>query len=190
MHRTTQLTLLGLCLFVGGVQAAPGPWGGWGRPPRREVPARPVIERTFDGYGSTVADAKQHALDQAREWLAEQGGFGWTPPEGYLLANEMVRFDDPREQQLVRAGPIQVVPMHLEVTAAQAEKMREEGRRERMVAREWLFGRILAGVLGVVVVCAGYLRLEEMTRGYYARILRTAAGILLVLVCLGLLLVG
>jgi hypothetical protein len=148
------------------------------------------VEKTFDGYGPSVRDAEQHALDQAREWLAEHGGFGWTPPESFLRDNQMVRFEEPRDEKLQLAGPVKVVSMHLEVTPRQAEEMRTEGRRERMVAREWLLGRILAGVLGAVVVCLGYLRLEEMTRGYYVRILRAAAGIVLILVCLGLLLVG
>jgi hypothetical protein len=177
-------------LFAAAVQAGPAPWGGWGRGPRREVQVRIVLEKDFDGYGATERDAQEHAIDQAREWLGEQGGFGWTPPVAFLRDHQMVTFGDAQDDTKKLAGPIKVVPMHLMVTAQQADKMREEGRRERTVAREWVFGRILAGVLGLVVVCGGYLRLEEMTRGYYAHLLRAVAGIVLLLVCLGLLLIG
>jgi hypothetical protein len=49
-----------------------------------------------------------------------------------------------------------------------------------------LFARVLAGLVALLVVAGGYLRLEEATRGYYTTLLRAAAVAFLALVGAGL----
>src|SRR5207253_1873148 len=57
----------------------------------------------------------------------------------------------------------------------------KEVRQERAVKRQTSILRILGGLIAVLLVVAGYLRLEEATRGYYTAMLRVAAiGVLLV----------
>jgi hypothetical protein len=48
-------------------------------------------------------------------------------------------------------------------------------REHRVLERHKLLGRVLAGLVIALVVIAGYLRLEEATRGYYTQMLRLAA---------------
>ncbi len=165
------------------------------RSPRPEAPARQLVLRqddgkppTFLGYGLTERDARQHALDQAREWLAAKGGFDWTPPADYLLRKGLVRFVTPDKEELEKArnlkiaGPQEVVKMELAVTAAGAEEIQQVARDQRMKERQGLLARILGGLVALLVVAGGYLRLEEATRGYYTARLRLAAGVLLALI--------
>lgn len=153
-------------------------------------PARPVIEQTFTGYGTTAQEAEQNALEQAREWLETNANPGWVPPPDYLRQKSMVQFGEARTEDLPRSGRVQTVQMRLEVTASQVAEMRQLAREERMTGRHWLLARLLAGALAVVLVCGGYLRLEEATRGYYTVLLRAVAAVLLALVGAGLWLVA
>ena len=56
-----------------------------------------------------------------------------------------------------------------EVRAAQAAAGRASASGTLLLAR------VLGGALAVLLVVAGYLRLEEATRGYYTKLLRLAA---------------
>lgn len=58
--------------------------------------------------------------------------------------------------------------------------------RQQTRQRQWFAARGLAGFVALLLVCAGYLRLEEATRGYYTRLLRLAAFGVLVGVGVGL----
>ncbi len=171
-----------VCL-IAGLQVSPA----HARPPRAEAAGRPVLKQEFVGYGITVHDAEQHALEQARDWLAEKGTFDWTPPSpDYLRRKGMVRFSEPTEQELKLAGPMKVVKMTLTVTAAQAEELQQVAREQRMQQRQWLGARVLTGLVVLLLVAGGYLRLEEATRGYYTTLLRAVALGVLALVGAGL----
>jgi hypothetical protein len=164
----------------------------------RTLPPRPVVLTaegkvpTFLGYGLTEQDARDHALKQAREWLADKGGFDWTPPEDYLLRKELVRriSPDPEElkaaQGLKIAGPQEVVKLELVVTAVKAEEIQKVAREARMQERQGLLARIFVGLVALLLVAGGYLHLEEKTRGYCTTLLRAAAVTVLALVGAGL----
>ena len=70
----------------------------------------------------------------------------------------------------------------LTVTAGQKEEMQQVAREHRMKERQGLVARVLAGLVALLLVAGGYLRLEEATRGYYTTLLRGAALVVLALV--------
>ncbi len=188
--RTAPWLCLPLVCLAAGLQASPAA--------AKSSPARPVVLTadgkvpTFLGYGLTEQDARQHALEQARDWLAEKGGFDWAPPVDYLLRKELVRrvSPDPEEvkaaQGLKIAGPQEVVKLELVVTAQKAEEIQKVAREARMKERQGLLARIFVGLVALLLVAGGYLHLEERTRGYCTTLLRAGAVAVLALVGAGL----
>lgn len=156
---------------------APGPHAP--PPPPRQV----MYQHDFEGLGETVQDAQHHALEQARTWMASEVPLGWAPDADHaveLLQREMVTFDEPREVELPRSGLMKVVTAHLTITKRQAEEILQRVRQERSAERSKVLARVLAGLVGLLLVAGGYLRLEEATRGYYTMGLRAVAlGLLL-----------
>jgi hypothetical protein len=175
-----------LCLPVAALLAGLGASDAFAKVTRAEAARQPVLKREFTGYGTDLLLAQQHALAQARDWLAEEGPFDWTPPPEYLRQKGLVSFSAPTEQELKLAGPMKVVKMDLTVTAGQAEEIQKVARQHRMTQRQWLLGRVLVGLVALLLVAGGYLRLEEATRGYYTTLLRAAALTVLALVGAGL----
>jgi hypothetical protein len=151
---------------------------------------KPVLKEEFTGYGKTVKDAEAHALEQAHAWMAQHANFGWTPSAEYLRERGLVRFGDPTEEEFEKAGLMKVVKGDLEVTPEQAREIQQHARQERMSSRHLLLAKVLGGLVCLLLVVGGYLRLEEATRGYYTRALRLGALGILAVVLLGLLVVG
>jgi hypothetical protein len=179
-----------LCLCVAGLAA--GPSLAFPRPAKPVLldVRRIVLKHDFTGYGVDVPLAEQDALEKARAWLAEKSGFEWTPPLDYLRRKGLVRFSEPTEKELQLAGPMKVVKLDLEITAAQAEEIQQVARQQRMTQRHLVGARVLAGLVALLLVAGGYLHLEEKTRGYCTGLLRAAAVAVLALVGAGLWLLG
>ena len=63
--------------------------------------------------------------------------------------------------------------------------MQRHAQQDRVLDRHLLLARVLGGAVAVLLVLAGYLRLEDATRGYYTRLLRLAAIALVALAGVG-----
>jgi len=154
------------------------------------------------GFGQTPKDAQQQALESAHAWVAVYledrfPGLGWSPTPEYLVRIGSVRVDQPKEVELKDLGKGYEAVAHIDVTDPKLAVMQEqvnEARRKSLAPivseRHLIVGRVLAGLVAVFLVMAGYLRLEELTRGYYTTLLRLGAGAVLALTVLGLFLVG
>ena len=59
-----------------------------------------------------------------------------------------------------------------------------------MFQRLAVAARVLAGLVALCLVVVGYLRLEDLTRGYYTALLRLGAGVALLLTVAGLFLLS
>lgn len=180
MMRPTMSLLCVLCVLA-------GVWPWWeceAAKPRRRAPA--VVECPFGndavvGVGKTVADAEEDALEQARKgilaYFAEQYGdadLKLTPAK--LRALEVARRDgEPLELNLERAGLSWEVKLKVELTPESVREIQKLAREQRMEERQRLAARWLGGLLAVLLVMFGYLRLEDATRGYHTTLLRLAA---------------
>lgn len=148
---------------------------------------------TVKGYGETAGDARERALEKARDSVEEYlvnryPHIGWRPTIQRLLAENVVKVDDPQQGDFAERQGFEVAA-HVDLREANLGKLQTEVDQAREQAHEhvlfWrhlLVGRILAGLVALFLIVSGYLRLEELTRGYYTTLLRVAAGAVLLLI--------
>jgi hypothetical protein len=77
---------------------------------------------------------------------------------------------------------VHVASLRVEVTSRLLEDAAEQARRLRMTERHRSLALGLAGVVALLLLTAGYLRLEDATRGFLTIPLRVSAAILAVAV--------
>jgi hypothetical protein len=152
------------------------------------------------GYGETVEDARQRALEKARDSVEDYlerryPSIGWRPTVENLLAQSVVKVDEPTESALDQLKGYETTA-HVDLRSANLVKLQRDVDKDREQAQEnlifWrhlILGRILAALVALFLIVMGYLRLEELTRGYYTTLLRVVAGAALVLTAVLVLLV-
>src|SRR5262249_9455138 len=139
-----------------------------------------------DGYGATADAARARARENARERVAEllrkeAGDPGWDPPAEMLdpdrLApyNVMTEVGKPEPSGQVDGEKALVARYKVQLPDDYLRDVQKAARQERVLDRHLLLARLLGGALAVLLAAAGYLRLEEMTRGYATQLLRLAA---------------
>lgn len=146
-----------------------------------------------DGYGPTAAAARERALEHAcrrveKLLLDRLGHSGWQPrPEqlepGYLSRYGVIQpHGEPEVEPRFKNEKVMVARYQVELTSDYLTQVQQSARLERVETRHLLLARGLTGLLALLLVTAGYLRLEEMTRGYATHLLRLAAAAVLALV--------
>jgi hypothetical protein len=148
------------------------------------------------GYGATANAARARALEQAQEKIVEllalrYGETGWRPSGDLLDPETLVQFNAIEEEGKV----VEVIldrdkyleaRYKVQLTPAYLNKVEQQAKQDRVVDRHLLLARVLGGVVAVLLVVVAYLRLEEATHGYYTKMLRLAAFIVLALAGAGL----
>jgi hypothetical protein len=158
----TRLLLLGVLL---GVAALPGTL-------RAEEES---LERF--GAGLTRTDAEQDAMRKARELVLsllerERPGLKWTPTTEYLRGHEVLKvvLHEP-EYDFGSLGKLHRVTVRVELSEANLRKMLKQ---DNLFRRHLLAAKIVAALVALLTVLTGYIRLEDLTRGYYSGPLRAA----------------
>lgn len=169
---------------------------GRGKPAPATVREPQPVEDVVDGYGETEDKARKLALERAqkrvRELLVERfRQTSWQPREEQLDTEFLARHGVVTKRGEPEAAPLMgekmlVARYQVGLTESYLSEVIRQARSEKVQERHLLLGRVLAGILAVVLVAAGYLRLEEMTRGYATQLLRALAIGLLTLVGAGL----
>jgi hypothetical protein len=135
---------------------------------------------TVEGWGNTYEDAWQRALENARmellvEFAKRQQPLQWQPSLDFI--SKLVK--DPERLHAEDFGePLQRVEgvrLVIEVSPTNWQKILHKDREARSESRMLSLGRVLVGLVAALGAVAGYLRLEEMTKGYYTAWLRLAA---------------
>ena len=144
-----------------------------------------------DGYGENPADAEEDALRRARESVQKfidehYGSLHWAPTVEQLQKANVVRLEGSPEARQFEDEQVQVAHAKVELTRGYREGLQKMVLLQHTRQRQWLAAKVLGGVVALLLVCGGYLRLEEATRGYYTRLLRLAAFGALVGVSVGL----
>jgi hypothetical protein len=193
MRRSFQYSLLVFALAVALRSPAPAE----GQVPAAKQPhvAGSLATWVEDGYGKTANDAEQVALGKARTevvgYLREHyPALHWTPSPDFLSQHRMIRLEGSAEEKTIQGEVVQVAHARAEITSQSLREIREFARVELKQQRQVLTAKGLGAVVALLVVFAAYLRLEDLTRGYYTRLLRLTALALLVLVGASLLVVG
>jgi hypothetical protein len=147
---------------------------------------------TVEGYGLTPQDADQHALEKARDRVEEyltslEPAITWKPTKDYV--ETLVKERPAAVGKKFESGDGFECTLKLAIDPKHFREIQELDRQERVQDREMLLGKVLAGLVAVMVAVAGYFRLEEATKGYYTNLLRVAAFGLVAAVGLALLVI-
>jgi hypothetical protein len=164
------------------------------QPGERPVPAS--TEVVVVGYGRNAESAREVALEKARDKVVallrkELRDPDWQPqPESVVLPEHLleVRVVTPKgaAEQRDFGGERGVVARYrIQLTAEYVAEVERAARTLRQRERQGLLLRGLGGAVVLLLVAAGYLRLEEATRGYYTKLLRLAAVLVVALAGLG-----
>jgi hypothetical protein len=178
-------------------------------PPANVVPAAPaqppnrVLEVPEHGYGPTADVAQQNATKEAQYWVEAYlkehfPDLHVTPDADYLKTEYLteigvIRVDKPTERDFHDLGKGFEAVAHVDLSDPNLRKMQEkvdEARRKdlepEVTKRHLLVGRILGSFVALFLVIFGYIKLEELTRGYYTTLLRVGAGAVVLLAVVGL----
>jgi hypothetical protein len=183
--RLTTLVILGLlasesCVHANGRMLKKAVRPGVSSPaPAQRAKSQPkaqeiILSRTVDGWGETPADAEQMALENARREVLRDYPLEWKPSLKYIdkkLIKDRSKLEDTEEPLKGWQG----VRLWIEIDRAKWDDMLQKDGQVRSEARMVLLGKFLAGIVAFLGAVAGYLRLEEMTKGYYTAWLRLAA---------------
>jgi hypothetical protein len=176
-------------VLVGGLNlSAFGSSNRKGRKPAKTPPvAVKQAEEVVDGYGSTARDARARALENAQERVTEllrqkAGDPQWHPPAellepGYLEGKGVIA--EVGKPEPSGDDKALVARYKVQLTDEYIRHAQQLARHERVLERHLCLARVLGGIVAVLLVTAGFLRLEEMTRGYATQLLRLAAFALL-----------
>jgi hypothetical protein len=190
MRWTGWLVLLVLVLIAGNVRVSFTEAAGRGRAPKKAPPAMPRSvepDETFvEGYGETAAAADNRALVHAQERVEQllRERFreaNWRPPEKLLTVEFLTDFRVIEPQGKPKTAPglgdekAMVARYKVELTRDYVKEVQRIAREQRMQDRHLVLARVLGGLVVLLLVLAGYLRLEDMTRGYATTMLRVAA---------------
>jgi hypothetical protein len=187
-----RLALIGIVLVLCVVSAkVPGSSPKVAKHDRREKkerPAQPVAENPIamvTGVGTTreeaEADALKRACDELSKVLAsEYGETGWKPNPAFLAQyKDAYQVVESRKVTIPGEGENELVKMEVKLTPEIFDQIQKQARNQRMGERQWVAARGLAGILSVLLVVFGYLKLEDVTKGYHTMLLRlTALGVL------------
>jgi hypothetical protein len=149
--------------------------------PAAEEPVFPVWN--IKEAGQTLADADEmadkRALKEIQSYLEQQ-----SPPIRWQPTLEWVKDQQPPllTHRTVEEGTLPTSGLHVhwvsydvQLTPQAFRKILENDRQLTMQDRQFLLGKILAGLVAVFTAFAGYYRLEEATKGYYTNWLRLGA---------------
>jgi hypothetical protein len=139
---------------------------------------------TVKGWGENKQQAKDYALekvkDRVEKHLRRQApGLEWFPPKDYIndhFLKEPAQRRADQDQEVDNVNNVQCWEWTVEVTPQDWEEILRHNRDIRVQRRMGLLGKILAGLLVLLGVAVGYVRLDEWTKGFYTIWLRLAAG--------------
>lgn len=155
-----------------------------GAPQVAVAPSRTVEQDpswTCIGWGETREDAEERALKRAQEeirkYLAQRSQpVEWVPNLEFIRKNLVKKWETEPPQDIGHGvGEVQGVRVVVEISPKDWQYILEKDRSLRSESRMIVLAKVLAGLVALLGAVAGYLRVEEMTKGYYTAWLRLAA---------------
>jgi len=130
-----------------------------------------IIESTMQ---ATKELATKDALEQAQAWLIHTLGLSYAPAPEFIRAR-MKNFKDEPGKTVPEIGPTTKVSFELELTRAAWEELAATERDTLTMTRMGWLARPVAIFTVLLGSVAGYIRLDEYTKGYYTGRLRVLA---------------
>jgi hypothetical protein len=145
-------------------------------------------EKKVESRPKVKSEAYDDALDQAREWVAKFLHLSVLPSREFVNRYLRVNYSEDKGPSDSVIGETYIVKMDLELTPEVARELLLADRNSESMWRMQVLARFV-GVLIVLFGCvAGYIRIDEYTKGYYTGRLRALA--VLLVVAAGFVLVG
>jgi len=145
-------------------------------------PKEPLWKAEINGQGTSPQAARQEAVKSAAEKLsahlrARFPDFKYTPTPQFLIDHKMV--DEGHDEKLTLDDPSgPEMTMHtltVELRPDPLDELLTADRHERGGDRLWEAGRILGGLLVMLIALVGYVRLDDWTKGYFSFPLKLGA---------------
>lgn len=191
MSKAFLLTLMGISLVAFGLQARK-PAGAVvilrEQPPGTAVKTatsnQPLFTATVTGkYMISQVEAQQDALKAAKlevqSYLqAQSPPINWEPPLDYVQ-NRLIKNSWQKEEKDFEINgetlPFCRYRLQVEVNAEDQAYIQAKAREARMEKRMASLGKVLAGLVLAFAAFAGFLRLDEKTKGFYTGWLKLGA---------------
>jgi len=140
-----------------------------------------------DGIGQTIEDAHQVAVEKAQqvviEFLRSQDPpIEWTPSLNYVQ-NHLTKNSADEANEIVELGKTYRRKLKVEVDGRTYREMLNFDRHERMEQRHSLLLKVLGCFVALFIAIAGYIRLDELTKGYLTNWLRILGISALIVAC-------
>jgi hypothetical protein len=192
------LVLVGTGLWAGTCRGQELAWGFRShRRPLRPPSEEPVkILTTVEGWGEDEDRAKDYAVKKVsarvEQYLRSQvPGLEWTPSPAYIKKRMLREPAERRRIKDVDEGDkhVKCWAWNVAVSRSDLEDIVRRDTNRRVHHRLGILTAILIAVVALLAVVAGYIRLDDWTKGYYTGWLLAAAVGSLALVGSGLWLV-
>jgi hypothetical protein len=145
------------------------------------LPAENLLLEEVQGVGKTrdeaEADALKRACEQVSKILTGQSGETiWKPSPAFLRQAGAIRLlGEPEAVVLPGDGENVRVKLAIELTPEVLGQVRQQIRMQRMGERQRVAARGLGAIMAVLLVVFGYVKFEDLTKGYYTTLLRLMA---------------
>jgi hypothetical protein len=159
---------------------------GTGKTTRAGSQVDPNPAWIVEGFGINMEDANKSAWEKANalvvEYLDNQTpALQWRPSSSdFIKKNFKIQpikiNDNDTNPTIPDFGKMVKVSFRVEMTAESRKAIWEQEHHYRTENRQLFLAKILAGLIAVFAAFAGYVRLDEMSKGYYTVWLRCAAA--------------
>jgi hypothetical protein len=133
-----------------------------------------------DGWGETESEARQDALEKAQRKVVSylhslDPPVEWEPSLSYINKH-LAKISKPLPPDpKLDLGPFQRWQMKVELTPADRSDIQMQHREYCSQQRMLWLAKILGGLVACFAAVAGYVHLDDRTKGYYTNWLRLAA---------------
>jgi len=155
--------------------------------PGKLAPQSILWEKKIESHlHAQVEDARNEAFEVAANQLhvyllGRSPAIQWRPSADFVRTSKLVKKADDNvvKSELAENFPdMHQVVLQLSLTDTEMEAIRQEDHKYRVEQRLWIAGRGLGGFVLLLGALAGYMRLDELTKGYFTLPLRLGALLL------------
>jgi len=141
-------------------------------------------EHEFDrveGRGRSRKEAQRDAVGKAQVIIVKhlrrlEPPVEWTPPGSFIRDRLLGKPQhEEAKDETVEGVHVECWSWPLAINSKTWQAIQEADRKERVERRMILLAKLLAGLVALLGVVAGYVRLDEYTKGYYTGWLRAGA---------------
>ncbi len=154
-------------------------------------PLQPILwEKKIESHlHAQLDDARNDALENAANQLQvflNDRKIQWRPTADFIRSSKLVKKQEDKVVKLdvadnrpeISPPEMHQIVLQIAVTEADMKTIRQEDHKYRVEQRFWTAGRGLGGLVLLLGALAGYMRLDELTKGYFTLPLRLTALVL------------